>query len=290
MTRSFMMVTVLQMLLGGTGVVTAQKVERRLAIDPQASIRIFNLTGATRVTGWDRDSIVVTGTIPAGAGRFYIGGAGTGAKLGVESDSLNAPGAVLDVFVPRRATVWIKSSTADVTLSGIDGDVDISTVSGRIRAEGAPRRLSAEAMDGSIELATRAAITRAKTASGTITLQGGGGDVTASSVSGAIRYTGAHKVLTGRLETVTGPVTFEGTVIRGGTLNIETHDGLVDLTVPRDQLADFDLTTFGGSVTNALSGAGPLVPKGKPVRFSSGTGGASVTVRTFKGNVRVSGG
>ena len=290
MTRSFMMVTVLQMLLGGTGVVTAQKVERRLAIDPHASIRIFNLTGATRVTGWDRDSIVVTGTIPAGAGRFYIGGAGTGAKLGVESDSLNAPGAVLDVFVPRRATVWIKSSTADVTLSGIDGDVDISTVSGRIRAEGAPRRLSAEAMDGSIELATRAAITRAKTASGTITLQGGGGDVTASSVSGAIRYTGAHKVLTGRLETVTGPVTFEGTVIRGGTLNIETHDGLVDLTVPRDQLADFDLTTFGGSVTNALSGAGPLVPKGKPVRFSSGTGGASVTVRTFKGNVRVSGG
>ena len=290
MTRGFVMVTVVQMLLGGTGVVTAQKVERRLAIDPHASIRIFNLTGATRVTGWDRDSIVVTGTIPAGAGRFYIGGAGTGAKLGVESDSLNAPGAVLDVFVPRRATVWIKSSTADVTLSGIDGDVDISTVSGRIRAEGAPRRLSAEAMDGSIELATRAAITRAKTASGTITLQGGGGDVTASSVSGAIRYTGAHKVLTGRLETVTGPVTFEGTVIRGGTLNIETHDGLVDLTVPRDQLADFDLTTFGGSVTNALSGAGPLVPKGKPVRFSSGTGGASVTVRTFKGNVRVSGG
>jgi len=80
------------------------------------SIRIFNLAGATSVTGWDRDSIVVTGTVPPGAGTFFIGGAGAGAKLGVTSDSLDAPGAVLDVFVPRGATVWVKSSTADVTL------------------------------------------------------------------------------------------------------------------------------------------------------------------------------
>jgi hypothetical protein len=286
--RGLLLAMVLQVLPGGA--VVAQHIDRRLAVDAHASIRVFNLAGATRITGWDRDSIVVSGTIPAGAGTFFIGGAGSSAKLGVTSDSLNAPGAMLDVFVPRGATVWVKSSTADVTLSGVDGDVDISTVSGHIRAEGTPRQVTAEAMDGSIELATRAAVTRAKTASGPITLNGGGGDVTASSVSGAIRYTGAHKVLTGRFETVTGPVTFAGTVIRGGTLNIETHDGLVDVTVPRDQLADFDVTTFGGSVTNALSGAGSLVPKGKPVRFSSGPGGASVTVRTFKGNVRVSGG
>ena len=276
-------------LVAAVGAASAQRVDRRLAIDPHASIRTSTSTGSTRVTGWDRDSIAVTATV-RGAGTFFIGGAGAGAKLGVSSDSLDAPGATLDVFVPRGATVWVKSSTADVTLAGVEGDVDISTVSGNIRAEGAPRRLNAEAMDGSIDLATRAAITRAKTASGSITLQGGGGDVTASSVSGAIRYRGAHKVLVGRIETITGPVTFEGTVIRGGTLSIETHDGMVDVTVPRDQLADFDLTTFGGSVTNALTGGGSVVPKGKPIHFSSGAGGATVTVRTFKGNVRVTGG
>jgi len=265
-----------------------QRIERRMPADPHASIRIFNLAGSTRVTGWDRDTIAVIALVPRGAGKFFAGGAGSAAKLGVLSDSLGAPGATLEVSVPRGATVWVKSSSADVTLSGVEGDLDISTVSGAIRAEGAPRRLTAEAMDGNIELTTRAAITRAKTAGGSITIHGGGGDITASSVSGAIRYDGAHKVLVGRLETVTGAVTFQGTVIRGGTLSIETHDGPVDLTVPRDQLADFDLTTFGGVVTNALSGGGePIVPKGKPVRFSSGPGGASVTVRTLKGNVRI---
>jgi hypothetical protein len=267
-----------------------QRLDRRLALDPHASIRIFNLAGTTRVYGWDRDSVVVTGLVPRGGGTFFIGGTGAAAKLGVTSDALDAPGATLDVRVPRGATVWIKSSSAKVELAGVEGDVDISSVSGDIRVEGAPRRLSVEAMDGAIDLTTRAALTRAKTAGGSITLRGGGGDVTASSVSGAIRYVGAHKLLVGRIETVTGPVTFQGTVIRGGTLSIETHDGLVDLTVPRDQLADFDLTTFGGSVTNELMGAGPVVTKGKPLRFSSGSGGASVTVRTFKGNVRVAGG
>ncbi len=270
----------------------AQHVDRRMAVDPHASIRILDLAGAIHVSGWDRDSVTVTGTVPRGAGRFYAGGSRAGIKLGVESDSLGAPGVDLDIRVPRGATVWIKSSSATVELTGVEGDVDIATVSGDIRAEGAPRRISAEAMDGDIELTTRAAITRAKTAGGSITITGGGGDVTAASVSGAVRYTGAHKLLVGRLESVTGSVTFEGTVIRGGTLAIETHDGPVEVRVPPGQATRFELTSFGGAVTNALAGTEPVVPKGKPVRFTNGegnAGAASVTVRTFKGNVRIGG-
>lgn len=269
-----------------------QRIDRRMPADPHASIRILDLAGAIRVTGWDQDSVSISGTVPRGAGQFYAGGSRTGIKLGIETDSLGAPGVELDVRVPRGATVWIKSSSAAVTLGGVEGDVDIATVSGDIRVEGAPRRVSAEAMDGDIELTTRAAVTRAKTAGGTITINGGGGDVTASSVSGAVRYTGAHKLLVGRLESVSGTVTFQGTVIRGGTLAIETHDGPVDVRVPRDQAARFDLTSFGGAVTNALAGGDPVVPKGKPLRFTSGAddaGGATVTVRTFKGNVRLGG-
>lgn len=264
-----------------------QRIERRIAVDAAASIRIFNLAGTTRVTGWDRDSIAVTGSVPPAAGRFFMGGAGAAAKVGVFSDSAVPAGADLDIRVPRGATVWIKSSTANVEVSGIVGDIDISSVTGPIRVVGAPRRVSAEAMDGTIDLTTRAVYTRAKTASGAITIRGGGGDITASSVSGIIRYLGAHKVITGRLESVSGPVSFEGTVMRGGTLDIETHDGSIDVMVPPDQLADFDVTTFGGSVTNALDRESPVVPKGKPVRFSAGSGGARIMVRTFKGNVRV---
>ena len=39
-----------------------QKISRRIPIDPEASIRIYNLAGNTRLIGWEQDSIVVTGT------------------------------------------------------------------------------------------------------------------------------------------------------------------------------------------------------------------------------------
>ena len=39
-----------------------EKISRRLAVDPDVSIRIVNLTGATRVSGWDADSVAVTGS------------------------------------------------------------------------------------------------------------------------------------------------------------------------------------------------------------------------------------
>ncbi len=265
-----------------------QHVDRRFAVQSNASIRIFNLAGSTRVTGWDRDSITITGEVPKGAGRFFAGGSGGAAKLGVFSDSLDAPGATLEIRVPRGANVWIKSATATVAVSGVEGELDVSTVSGNIAVDGAPRRLATEAMDGNIDLVTRAPFTRAKTASGAITLRGGGGDVLASSVSGPIRYLGAHKVLTGRLESVSGSVEFGGTVMRGGTLSIETHDGSVSLAVPNDQLADFEVTTFGGAVTNALRHEVARMPRGKPVRFSTGPDGAAITVRSFKGSVSVS--
>ena len=278
----------LLLLLAPAALGAQQRVDRRLAINHDASIRIFNLSGATHVTGWDRDSIAVTGLVPKDAGQFFIGGAGAGAKLGILSDSLDGAPVILDVLVPHGARVWIKSAGAAVSVTGVDGEVDVSSVNGDIAVEGVPSRLTVESMDGNIDLATRAAYTRAKTAGGSITLRGGGGDVLASSVSGTIRYLGAHKVLIGRLESVTGSVTFAGTVMRGGTLSIETHDGAVSLAVPPDQLADFTLTTFGGTVRNAIRKTAPQAPRGKPVTFSTGGNGAEIMVRTFRGDVTLS--
>ncbi len=91
-----------------------QRFERGMPIARDASIRVFNLVGSTRVTGWDRDSIAVTGAVPARAGQLFIGGGATAAKIGVFSDSARPAPATLDIRVPRGSTVWIKSSTADV--------------------------------------------------------------------------------------------------------------------------------------------------------------------------------
>ena len=57
--------------------------ERRASIASDASIRIAGAISSLRIVGWDRDSLVITGTMPQGwrfdGGVAGVGGHGRGA-------------------------------------------------------------------------------------------------------------------------------------------------------------------------------------------------------------------
>jgi hypothetical protein len=91
-----------------------------------------------------------------------------------------------------------------------------------------------------------------------------------------------------RLESVTGAVRFTGNITPGGALEAETHSADVVLRFLGDLDAEVSLASVGGMVFNKLSPKGSTPPKGKPVVFWSGEGGARVTARSFKGNVTIS--
>ncbi len=173
----------------------------------------------------------------------------------------------------------------DVFVRGVAGELDLSTVSGRIRVEGSARQISAESIDGNIEIEGHAPFTRVKTAGGTILLRFPRGDVAASSVTGGILVGGAD-LERGRFESVSGPVSFKGAIRRGGTLELASHSGAVELRLPPETAADFEISAFAGALRNELGREQPdRGAHGRPLRFSTNGGGALVTVRTFKGSV-----
>jgi len=58
--------------------------------------------------------------------------------------------------------------------------------------------------------------------------------------------------------------------------------------VPASTVADFDVLTIGGAITNPLGDAHPkprAAGTGQELRFSTGAGGAQVTARSFKGSI-----
>ena len=274
-----------------------QKIDRRIAIAPDASIRIHNLVGSIRIIGWDRDSIAVTGSVPPGGGSFYMGGAGRGAKLGIERQDEVKEGqpATLEVRVPRNARLWVKSASATVEASGLTGEIECSSVDGSIRVEGSLRLVIAESMEGNINVAGATTVARLKGGGGTITLRGARGDVLATTVGGAIVVTDGA-ITRGHLETVSGTIAYDGTVSPRGTLDVATHSGDVTLRLPPDISAEFDLGSFDGSILYGLSGKGegkgkgeeaPKPFRGKPISFTTGAGEARVIVRSFKGEIRI---
>ena len=265
-----------------------QKIDRRIAIAPDASIRITNMAGITRITGWDVDSISVTGAMPAGA-AFFFGGKGQFSKMGVErkDETLAEPGSTLEIKVPRGARVWVKSGTASVEVTGLRVEVECASVSGSIRVEGGLKLLIAESMEGNLSASGPIDVVRLKGGGGTITIRGARGDIQATTVGGAIvAMDGA--VVRARLETVSGTISYDGSVDPRGTLESVTHSGDVTLRLPPEISAEFDLESFDGAVFFGLASKGAEKPfRGKPMSFVTGEGGSQVTVRSFKGEIRI---
>jgi hypothetical protein len=257
------------------------------------SVRLFASVGSVQVIGWDRDSVVVSGTVPAGS-KVALGSpsavATRGLKLYVESPTEEAGReGSLTVRVPRGARVWLKTGSSDITVSEVTGGLDVNIVGGSITGRGSPRELRAESMDGAVTVDGTPSWMRVKTATGDITLKGGE-DVGAATISGTIDARGgkAERV---KLESTTGAIRFALGLARGASVELETHSGAVDVQLGRDG-ASVDAATITGKIENSWSKMRPVVgSEGRGMTFvsSSGQMGGRVVVRSFKGRITLRG-
>ena len=275
------------LLLIATPALAQKKVERRQAMGMEGAFRIVNMVGSVTVHGWNKDTVLVRGVLPQ-SDKLFMGGGYTGAKMFIEAaDERDPKPTRLEVWVPARARVWIKTATANIDVTGVDGQLDLYVVSGTIEVNGNPRELNAEAIDGDIHVIGSPAWMRAKSASGAITLRGSSSDAAFSTVSGPIRIDGGSFERT-KIETVTGNIAFNGLLDRSGTFDFDTHSGTVDIVIPPKVDADVSVVTISGNITNNISKSRPVSGKfgrGTELHFEAGNGGAKVSVRTFKGAV-----
>lgn len=267
---------------------TAQKkIDRKIPLGMEGAFRIMNMVGSVRVHGWNKDTVQIRGTLAPGD-QFYAGGGYTGAKMFIESANERDPKPTnLEIWVPSRARLWIKTATAPIDVDGVDGGLDLYTVSATIEVVGNPRELNAEAIDGDIHITGSPAWLRAKSASGAITFRGASSDAGLSTVSGQVKMEGGVFERT-KIETVTGNVSFAGRIDRSGIFDFDTHSGSVDIAIPDGTNASFSVVTIAGSITNNASRGRPTAGRfgrGSELTTEMGDGGAKISVRTFKGPV-----
>jgi hypothetical protein len=269
-----------------------QKVDVRRAVTRDVYVRLNGAFSSLKVTGWQKDSLVMTGVLPRESRFEPAMGAGPGPVPGLKfyiEGAANTPvSGSLELFVPVGATVWAKSGSATIDVTGITGSLDLNIVGGSISVAGNPRELNIESMDGTVTVNGAPTWMRAKTATGDVTIRGSCTDLGITTVSGTITIReGSFE--RSRVESVTGNVTFGAGVARAGTLLIDTHAGTIDLQIGKASL-DIDATTITGSITNSVTTRRPTPGRdgrGEELTLSLGTGEARVTLRSFKGNIRL---
>lgn len=274
----------------GAQVTPQVAITRGWPLDRDGMVKIFNPSGSIRVIGWDRDSVAVSGSIIKGA-SFYGGGSRRGVKLGLEGMGPTVGGDLV-VRLPAGAVVSVRGAATDITVEGLTGMVDAGCVTGLLRVLGDPRELLAEAMDGTVDILGSPRFLRAKTASGALRWLGASEEASLGSVSGSIEAT-QGPVGRIRIETISGDVTLDASLRPDADVVIESHSGSIDLRVAGGVPARLSVDAarvVGGPAGSASKGSPGKRPAPTTLELNGATAGASaaaITVRSFKGELRI---
>lgn len=272
-------------LLGPAPGAAQQRVQRSVPADAAGALRIHVPAGRVSVIGWSRDSIAVSGTVPTRGDSVQLRAGAGSAKLWLEGAGAE-PAAVLEVRVPSRTRVWIRTATADVVVRALEGGVDVVTVSGAVDLRGEPAEASLESMGGRLVAEVRTRRLRARTAGGDIEIRGFVEDAQAYTVSGRIEILN-KQVGRGRFESVDGGIRYRGGVAPGSSVEFITHGGDVVAAFPAQLDAEIRISSYEGRIDNQLGGrlTQPAGGSRRDRLLVVGDGAAEVVIRTFRGTI-----
>jgi DUF4097 and DUF4098 domain-containing protein YvlB len=188
------------------------------------------------------------------------------------------------VWVPDQATVELKSVSGDVTVASLGGMAKIDCVSGNVTLRGAAG-VEVKLVSGDLEVENIAGDAFIKAVSGNIDVTKIKGSIEADAVSGDIELRDVSEAQTVDVKTVSGNVTYVGDIKAGGRYELKTHSGDVRMTIPADSAFDFEANTFSGDIDSdfEIKVVGKISQK--EIRGTVGKGGATITLKSFSGNV-----
>jgi DUF4097 and DUF4098 domain-containing protein YvlB len=264
-----------------------EKIERSLAVDPQATVTLCVASGTLRVHGWEKNEVRVRST-DAGQIEFrridrtkdaskpplrvdvMVFDSKTVVKPRLDCQAI----ASIEMDVPAGATVQAQTRDGDIMIAGVAGAY-AGSQNGDITIEHATRLVEAGSVGGSISL---------QNSSGRVFLNSAGGGIEVTNVrpatdedtfevgtvSGDIQL---ERVSIGKVtvKTVNGTVTMSGPLAKSGNYGFSNVTGDVVLALPSD--ASFQLNAKVSEKQNIVSDfklkyinepAAPSAPKPAP--------------------------
>jgi DUF4097 and DUF4098 domain-containing protein YvlB len=274
-----------------------ERISRQFKIGANGRLTLANISGEIVLTAGSGDQVTLEAVKRTRGPRSEL------ASVIIDIDE--RPGRV---EIRTRHTGRSDRASVDYTVSVPRGAaVDVSSISGNVRATNLQGPLRAQSISGTVVLSECSNVEIAKSISGDVELSGAMPEarLTASTVSGRVRARDVKarglslSAISGNLEvtnveaerlegkSVSGDFVFAGVVARNARYEFSTHSGNVRLTLGG---AGFEVAanTFSGDIQSDLPVAVNDVRSRRPgrsVRGVVGDGGATLTVSTFSGNI-----
>ena len=269
----------------------ARGVDTTLAFDRRGVVNVSIPSGEIIVTGWDRDQVRVHATSEDAGVRVSA----TSYRITVELASARRSGdAHIEISVPQGVRVSARAQSGDISVHGTKGAVEAVTQSGDISVEDVAERVDVNSLSGDVGVRQVSGDVEAKSTSGDVSVSDvkGGGEITVETVSGEITVTdAAAKVFRGH--SVSGDVSYDGTIDPQGRYELSAHSGEIRLGVPKEIGAQISVSTWSGTVESDFPitlqpgehGIGSA--NAKRFNFQVGNGAARITLESFSGDITI---
>jgi len=209
------------------------------------------------------------------------------------------------IVLPASATVDVRSISGNLKVAGARGEVRAETISGNVTMNDTPRLENAKSVSGDVVLT-------GVSSDGDLAIGSVSGNVTAkglkargldlTTVSGDVNIS---DVSCERLsaKSLSGNVEYAGTIAKTGRYEINSHSGDVRLVLANPAGFELNASSFSGSIRSELpmtagEGSTPRdvdtgrrrrgLPNTHSMHATFGDGSATLTVRTFSGDIVIS--
>jgi DUF4097 and DUF4098 domain-containing protein YvlB len=282
----------------------SERFSRRVRIGRDGRVSIGNIAGDIVVTGTSGDEVSIDATKRTRGNRDELSRVEIivdehGGRVDVRTNHTGHNDHVsvdYAVSVPDSASVELASVSGSIKVSGVKGSVRATTVSGDVTTNDTPKVEVARSTSGNVTIGHISidGDLSAGSISGSVTVKGvkaRGLDL--GSISGDVLVTDATcDRLTAK--SVSGGIEYSGSLSHNGRYEMNTHSGSIRLTLPAAPGFDLTATTFSGAIRSAFGmtvggdSSRDLGRRGlsnRSIHATYGDGSATLTLRTFSGNI-----
>ncbi|MFN8571579.1 MAG: DUF4097 family beta strand repeat-containing protein [Gemmatimonadaceae bacterium] len=265
-----------------------EKIDTTFAFSKDGVVDLSNISGEVVVNGWSRGEARVRAYSERGRFRSNM----SSSRITVETESIRGRTGEtrIDVSIPEGVRVIIRSTSGDVTAHDTRGPVEANSTSGDVIVKNAKGRVTVENVSGDIQVTEVEGDVEANSVSGGVELEDIRGDVRVETTSSDISLTDVRSTDV-YASTVSGEVTFSGSVEGNGRYEFHSHSGEVSLDLPKSIGARFSIETYSGAIDSdfpmTLQPGERTNRRPRRFEFTVGSGEAHIVAESFSGDVKI---
>jgi DUF4097 and DUF4098 domain-containing protein YvlB len=275
----------LALVAGSLALAAAQQVDTTVSVARGQRLDVNAYGGQVTVRAWNRNAVRVEATTSS---RDQVEVSSSATTVSVRTQGRHGPPSDIELRISAPSWIGLRLSGVNTSMKveGVRAPISAETVEGEVDVDGGEGLVSLRSVQGAVRLRGAKGRISVNSVNEDVEVAGSTGEVVAATVNGEITLQIADAASVDA-STINGDIAYSGPIRNGGRYALSTHNGDITLTVAQGTNASVAVSTFSGEFESEFPVPLSGTRKGKGFNFTLGSGSAQVTLESFQGTIEL---